>query len=67
MTDNGNAALYFVDRHLAEGRADKLAFREAGHDGRAVRYGDLAEVSGRVAGALERAGIARESRALMLS
>jgi 4-hydroxybenzoate-CoA ligase len=66
MTDNGNAALYFVDRHLAEGRADKLAFREAGHDGRAVSYGDLAEVSGRVAGALERAGIARESRALML-
>ena len=27
--DNENAAIWFVDRHLAEGRGAKVAFREA--------------------------------------
>ena len=36
-----NAAIYFVDRHVAEGRADKTAFREA-ETGRSLSYGDLA-------------------------
>ncbi len=63
---NGNAALYFVDRHVDEGRSHKTAFREiAGHK-RTMSYGELSDTSGQVAGALNRAGIARESRAAML-
>jgi 4-hydroxybenzoate-CoA ligase len=61
-----NAATYFVDRHLAEGRADTVAFREAAGDKRRLTYGDLATETGRVASALTRAGIKREDRALML-
>lgn len=64
--DNQNAALWFVDRHLAEGRAAKTAFVEAGEAGRSLTYGDLAQGSARVAGALGRAGIRREERAAML-
>lgn len=60
-----NAANWFVDRHLAEGRADKVAFREAWDGGRDLTYGALAEGSGCVAGALDRAGIHREERAAM--
>lgn len=66
MTDSGNAAIYFVDRHVAEGRADKVAFREAAGDRRELSYGELARQSGCLATALDRAGIGRESRALML-
>ena len=66
MTDNRNAALWFVDRHLSEGRADKVAFREAAGDKRRLTYGQLAHESARVADALARAGINREERAVML-
>ena len=66
MTESGNAAVYFVDRHMAEGRADKTAFREATGDQRELSFAALADQSGCVATALDRAGIARESRALML-
>ncbi|MFT7595597.1 MAG: 4-hydroxybenzoate-CoA ligase [Paracoccaceae bacterium] len=66
MADNGNASVYFVDRHIAEGRGDKPAFREAAGDQRVLTYGDLATQSGQIATALGRAGITRESRALML-
>ncbi|TNF58966.1 MAG: benzoate-CoA ligase family protein, partial [Rhodobacteraceae bacterium] len=66
MHDSANAAAYFVDRHLAEGRADKPAFREAAGARRSLSYGQLAEASDRVAGALSRVGIAREERAIML-
>jgi 4-hydroxybenzoate-CoA ligase len=65
MTPSGNAAGYFVDRHRSE-RPDKVAFREAAGAQRQLTYGDLAESSDRMAGALRRAGIARESRAAML-
>ena len=57
-----NAALYFVDRHLEEGRADKPAFMEAAGAKRSQSYGELAARSGQVAGALKRAGIHREER-----
>ena len=60
-----NAATYFVDRHLDEGRAGKVAFREAG-TGRTLTYGELADVSGRAAAALLAHGIAREERMAML-
>jgi len=66
MTENRNAALWFVDRHLAEGRADKVAFREAAGDKRRMTYGQLGHESARVADALGRAGINREERAVML-
>lgn len=60
-----NAALYFVDRHIGEGRGAKTAFREAWAGGRSLTYTELAEGSSNVAGALENAGIQREERAAM--
>jgi len=64
--ENLNAALWFVDRHLDEGRGAKAAFVEAGEGGRSLSYADLAGGSGQVAGALARAGLRREERAAML-
>lgn len=63
---SGNAAHYFVDRHIEEGQGDRPAFREAAGQKRRITYGELATNSGRVAGALARAGIPREARAAML-
>jgi 4-hydroxybenzoate-CoA ligase len=65
MTASENAAGYFVDRHSVE-RPDKIAFREASGKKRSLGYGQLALDSSQVAGALARAGIARESRIVML-
>lgn len=63
---NGNAAAYFVDRHLAEGRGARTAFREAGPEPREMTYAALAEATARFADALARNGVRREERALML-
>lgn len=60
-----NAAQYFVDRHLNQGRAEKTAYREFG-TGRSLSYGALASGSDLMAGALARAGIRPEERAAML-
>ncbi len=60
-----NAATYFVDRHVEEGRDQKVAFREA-ETGRHLTYGALAEGSGRAASALKAHGMAREERIAML-
>lgn len=60
-----NAATYLVDRHLEEGRADKVAYREAG-SGRTLTYSELANGSEQVAGALLRAGLRAEERVAML-
>lgn len=62
MTDNHNAAVYFVDRHIAEGRGEKIAFREASGEGRSQSYSELAERSDLVAGAFMRAGLRAEER-----
>jgi len=62
---SGNAATWFVDRHSDEGRADKVAFREAWEDGRELTFGQLADESGQVADALIRAGVKREERAAL--
>jgi 4-hydroxybenzoate-CoA ligase len=62
MEENHNAALWFVDRHLAEGRADKLAFREVESGAAELTYGQLALHTDVMAGALARAGIKREER-----
>jgi 4-hydroxybenzoate-CoA ligase len=63
---NGNAANWFVDRHIAEGRAEKTAFVEAWEGGRTLSYGALAEGSAACASALLDAGLRREERAAML-
>ena len=60
-----NAASYFVDRHVAEGRSDKVAFREVG-TGRSLTYGALADASGRAATAYLAADIRPEERVAML-
>lgn len=62
---NQNASIHFVERHAAEGRADKTAFIEAG-SGKTLTYGALDQQSSQIAGALTRAGIRREERAVML-
>ncbi|MEQ8346749.1 MAG: benzoate-CoA ligase family protein [Sneathiellaceae bacterium] len=64
--ETGNAAAYFIDRHIGEGRAGKTAFREAAGAKRQIGYGELAERSALAADALGRAGIRREERVLML-
>lgn len=63
---NENAALYFVDRHVAEGRGGKIAFREADGAQRALSYADLADQSARFAGALLRQGVRREERIALI-
>lgn len=63
---NDNAALYFVDRHIEEGRADKVAFREADGAKRSLTYGQLAKEAARFGGALERHGVRREERVAMI-
>lgn len=66
MSENANAAVYFVDRHLDEGRAAKPVFREAAGEKREITYGELARCSGRVAGAMAANAVRREERALIL-
>ncbi|MEO3997833.1 benzoate-CoA ligase family protein [Mesorhizobium sp. CAU 1732] len=66
VEDNGNAALYFVDRHVAEGRGDKAAFVESGEGGRTLTYGGLAEQSSRMADLYARHGIQPEGRAAII-
>lgn len=63
---NENAAVYFVDRHIDEGRGDKVAFREADGEKRALTYGALQEQAGRWAGALHKHGVRREERVAMI-
>ncbi|WP_417598046.1 benzoate-CoA ligase family protein [Pararhodobacter oceanensis] len=63
---NQNAALYFVDRHLAEGRGAKTAFREADGAQRSLTYAELADQSARFAGALTANGVHRDERVAML-
>ncbi|MEL6464661.1 MAG: benzoate-CoA ligase family protein [Pseudomonadota bacterium] len=60
-----NAASYFVDRHVVEGRSDKVAFREIG-TGRELTYGALAAASGLAAAAFLVADVRREERVAML-
>lgn len=66
MMENSNAAIWFVDRHVGEGRADKVAFRELSGFQRTISYRDLSSRSSLVAGAFHKAGISRESRVACL-
>lgn len=58
-----NAASYFVDRHIADGRGEKIAF-ECGED--LVTYGELAERVNQVGNLLRRLGLRREDRVALL-
>lgn len=59
---NANAAAWFVDRHVEEGRDKNVAFREASGSQREITYGELSSRSGLVAGAFRKHGIVRETR-----
>ncbi len=65
ITATANAVSYFVDRHIGEGRGDKVAYREIG-SGRSLTFGAMAQGAARVAGAFGRAEIRPEERAAML-
>jgi 4-hydroxybenzoate-CoA ligase len=56
---SGNAVDYFIDRHLREGRGERLAFADPW---RSLTYAGLAAASARFAAGLRDAGIARERR-----
>jgi 4-hydroxybenzoate-CoA ligase len=55
----GNAADYFIARHLREGRGDQLAFVDPW---RSLTYAELDAASARFAAGLRNAGIERERR-----
>ena len=56
---NGNAADYFVDRHIREGRGDRLVFADPW---RSLTYAQLADAAARFAAGLRAAGVERERR-----
>jgi benzoate-CoA ligase len=62
LAERFNAADFFVDRHVAEGRAARVAFRYAGAS---VTYGELADAVARAAGALAALGVEPEQRVLL--
>ncbi len=61
---NANAACWFVNRHLREGRAEKTAFVQGD---RRLGYGELAGRSDRMAGLLARHGLRPEERAALIA
>lgn len=63
-TTSENAASYFVDRHLGEGRRDKTAFIEGD---RVMSYGELSARSGLMADLFARHGLGPEDRAAMIA
>ncbi|HXH09221.1 MAG TPA: benzoate-CoA ligase family protein [Alphaproteobacteria bacterium] len=58
-----NAAAEFVDRHIHEGRADRIAVR---YEGRTFTYGQVAEMVNRVGHTLRNFGVEMENRVLLL-
>jgi benzoate-CoA ligase family protein len=57
-----NAAAFFLDRHLVEGRGARTAFR---YGGRSINYAELAARASRAAGALRARGVDIEQRVLL--
>ena len=57
-----NAAAFFLDRHLAEGRGGRTAFRLAGRD---VTYEEVGRRANRLGNALRARGVAIEQRVLL--
>src|SRR5580692_9941404 len=58
-----NAAVDFVDRHLVEGRGEKLAFID---DTTRLTYAGLAELVNRAGDALRALGVGQEDRVLLV-
>lgn len=54
-----NAAVDFVDRHVAEGRGGKIAFIDPS---RSISYGELCDAAARVGPMLARLGVEQENR-----
>ncbi|MEK6839042.1 MAG: AMP-binding protein, partial [Candidatus Thermoplasmatota archaeon] len=63
IPDRFNAASFFVDRNIAEGRGDKIAFF---HEDRTVTYRQLQEMVNRVGNALLDLGVEMEQRVLLI-
>ncbi len=63
FADNFNVAVPFIDRHIDEGRADKVAIRSVAGE---VTYGTLAAQVNRCGNALAELGIGRGDRVLMM-
>jgi benzoate-CoA ligase family protein len=63
LPDPFNAAQYFVDRHIAEGRGEKVAI-ECGDQ--RVSYRQLFELVNRVGNGLRKLGVRREERVFLL-
>src|SRR5258708_4938832 len=61
--ESGNAVDWFIDRRLSLGDGTRLAFRDPW---RSLTYDELATETARFAGALQRAGVAREQRVVLL-
>jgi 4-hydroxybenzoate-CoA ligase len=60
---NGNAAVYFIDRHVHEGRGEAVVFTDPW---RRLTYAELAAATCRFALALRQAGVRRERRVALL-
>src|SRR2546425_8733454 len=63
IPDRFNAAAFFVDRQVVEGRAGRPAFHE---ENRVVTYGEIFESVNRVGNALLDLGVQMEDRVLLI-
>ena len=63
MAANGNAVEWFIDRHVRAGRGERVAIADPV---RTLSYAALELATSRFAGALARAGVAREHRIALL-
>lgn len=63
LPEEFNAAAYFIDRHIAEGRGQKIAIE---CDGRRVTYQQLYDRVNRVGNSLKKLGVRAEERVLLL-
>jgi benzoate-CoA ligase family protein len=63
IPDRFNAASFFVDRHVDEGRGGRVAFQ---HEGGTLTYGALHELVNRAGNAFRDLGLEREQRVLCL-
>jgi benzoate-CoA ligase family protein len=63
VPDRFNAATFFMDRHIAEGRGGKVAFL---HEGGELTYAGLQELVNRAGNALRGLGVEPEQRVLCL-
>ncbi|MEW6424127.1 MAG: benzoate-CoA ligase family protein [Bacillota bacterium] len=62
IPDEFNVAVYLLDRHLTEGRGDKVAVF---YENRAITYGELTEMANRVGNALLELGVEQENRVMI--